>query len=479
MTIVVYNEAPQGVDDVYQLAHGTVLDENNDFGVLGNDLDPEGQPLTATLVTSPGNGSLTFSNDGSFTYTPNSAFVGDDSFTYTVSDGFESSDSVTVTLSVENTNPRAADDAYTTLHDQTLTVTTNDGVLSNDSDADGDVLMPSLVSSVSNGSLTLNQDGSFSYTPNAGFVGIETFIYEASDGAGHSEQVVARIDVLNTAPDAHPDLYQTTHDQPLAVTAEDGLLRNDLDLDGDPLTINLVAGPTSGSITIDSKGGFTYTPNTGFSGSDSLTYTVSDGAATSDPVTVDIDVQNSDPDVQPDRYFVTHDRILRLRAWAGVLANDFDSDGDDLKASLSAGPANGSLTLNDDGSFLYTPYVGFVGEDTFTYSVTDGASPAASAEVTIDVVNSPPNTAPDEFRLLHDTTLTVSASDGVLANDWDQDIDRLHVTLVDSPSNGILTLSADGFLVYTPTQVSLARTASPMRPMMGRARRRRFRSHCK
>jgi VCBS repeat-containing protein len=172
-------------------------------GVLGNDADPDGDPLTAVLVTGPSHGSLTLNANGSFSYTPAADFAGSDSFTYRASDGSLNSNPVTVTITVTATNdtPAGVADAYTTAEDTVLTVPAP-GVLGNDSDPDSDPLTAVLVTGPSHGSLTLNANGSFSYTPAADFAGSDSFSYRASDGTVSSSPATVTITVtpVNDAP---------------------------------------------------------------------------------------------------------------------------------------------------------------------------------------------------------------------------------------------------------------------------------------
>lgn len=165
-------------------------------GILANDSDPDGNVLTAILVSGPSHGALTFNADGSFSYTPGANFNGEDSFTYMANDGVANSNPATVTLVVKPVNdpPLAADDSYTTLENQTLTVAAP-GVLANDIDIDGDTLTSVLVSEPANGTLVLNANGSFSYTPKAGFTGTDGFTYQANDGKGGSNTGTSRITV--------------------------------------------------------------------------------------------------------------------------------------------------------------------------------------------------------------------------------------------------------------------------------------------
>ncbi len=195
--------------------------------MLENDVDVDGDALTAALVVGPTNGTLSLDPNGSFTYTPNPAFSGSDSFTYVANDGTVDSNVATVTITVGAVNdpPVANDDSYTTDEDTPLTVAAP-GVLGNDTDADGDALTAALVlgSGPSNGTLALNADGSFTYTPNADFNGTDSFTYRANDGIVFSNQATVTITVnaVNDAPVAVDDGYTTAEDTPLTVAAPGG-----------------------------------------------------------------------------------------------------------------------------------------------------------------------------------------------------------------------------------------------------------------
>ncbi|MCB8942743.1 MAG: tandem-95 repeat protein [Ardenticatenaceae bacterium] len=194
----VVNQVPVAVDDAYATTQGVALTVSAP-GVLDNDTDGDGDALTAVLDTNPTNGTLSLNADGSFTYTPTLGFEGDATFTYHAEDGIDSSNVATVTISVANTAPVAEADAYTTTQGITLTVTAP-GVLSNDSDVDGDGLMAVLDTDVTHGTLTLNTDGSFTYMPHAGHVGTDTFTYHANDGTDNSDVVTVTITVQAAEP---------------------------------------------------------------------------------------------------------------------------------------------------------------------------------------------------------------------------------------------------------------------------------------
>lgn len=392
---VVASLPPTAIDDAYSVDEDTVLNVDAAAGVLVNDTDPESDPLTAALISDPKHGTVTFNANGSFTYTPEADFNGEDSFTYKANDGTLDSNEATVTITVNAVNdaPVAVDDAYNVNEDAVLEITALAGVLSNDTDIEGDALTAALVADPAHGTVTLNPDGSFTYTPEADFNGVDTFTYKANDGDLDSNVATVTITVnpINDAPVAVDDEFSMDQDTVLTATAAQGLLVNDTDVDGDPLTVVGVSDVTHGTLVLNADGSFTYTPAAGFVGTDSFTYKANDGTLDSNVATVTITVNstNDAPVAVDDAYTMNEDTVLTIAAGAGVLANDTDADGDPLTAILVLGPLHGTLTLNADGSFTYTPNGNFFGTDTFTYKANDGLVDSNVATVTITVTDVP------------------------------------------------------------------------------------------
>lgn len=455
---ILENTKPVAQTEQYSMTTGTTLTVPAP-GVLQNDYDPEGDPITAVLVGSTAMGILVLSPDGSFVYTPSAGYIGDDHFTYKVSDGALFSNPVMVMIHVtggDNTAPVAEVDAYTTLLETTLIVEAVFGVLSNDYDADGDLLTAVQAGVPAHGSLSLDEDGSFEYTPDAGYIGSDHFSYQAYDGMDYSVTTVVAIEVTggeNTAPEAIEDTYTTDIDVPLTVDALNGVLVNDLDEDGDLLTAALVISPVNGSLDFHTDGSFVYTPDLGYFGDDHFTYRAFDGMEESPPamVTITVSTLNTPPVATEDTYLATSNIPLVVDALTGVLANDTDLDGDVLIAQVLGNPANGTLILYTDGSFIYTPNAGFTGSDMFTYRAFDGLEFSSPVIVTIEV-NAPPVAVPDIFTVGKNKSLTVNTPNGVLSNDTDANGDHLTAELVADVSNGTLTFYPDGSFVYVPNQ---------------------------
>lgn len=452
------NTAPQATNDAYQVSEDGSLDIGGTNGVLSNDLDAEGNVLVPTLVDSPENGTLEFNTDGGFTYTPHENFHGTDTFTYQISDGVLTSGLAVVEITVEATNdaPLAANDAYETNEDQSLVVEVT-GILGNDSDIDSELLTAVLQQDVLHGTLELSADGNFTYTPEENFSGLDSFTYQVSDGQLVSELAVVQIFVaaVNDAPVGEADFFEAVEDE-ILVVAGPGVLANDTDVDNaaETLTVELVDGAAHGTVELSADGSFTYTPHADYNGADSFSYVVTDGQLVSDAIMVAITVAavNDAPSAENDHYSTDEDQQLAVNA-PGVLGNDTDIDSETLTATLIDGVEHGVLELSPDGSFVYTPDENFNGTDSFTYQASDGelAGELVVVEITVGAVNDAPLGENDMYEASEDAPLTVIATSGVMGNDSDVDGDALTVMLVAPAANGTVELNADGSFTYTPS----------------------------
>ncbi len=368
------------------------------------------------------------------------------------------------TPEASNTAPVAQNDSYTVASGQPLNVDVASGVLINDTDAEGDRLSATVVDNPDSGSYTFSSDGSFTYTSLDGFSGTDSFAYTVSDGEFTSEPATVEINVEpgnNTAPVAQNDSYTVAFGQPLTVDVASGVLANDTDAEGNRLSATVISNPTNGGYSFTSDGSFTYTPLEGFSGIDSFSYTVSDGLSTSEPATVEINVEapapgsNTAPVSQNDSYTVAANQSLTVDVASGVLANDTDAEGNTLNATIGDAPDSGSLTFTSDGSFTYTPLEGFNGIDSFSYTVSDGELTSESATVQINVgalTNTAPIAEDDIYATAVGEALTVDVASGVLANDTDAEGNRLSATVIENPTNGGYNFTSDGSFTYTPLE---------------------------
>jgi hypothetical protein len=446
---------PIALDDYLAVEAGATLDITAP-GFLANDLDPDGGPVAGqTLVDDVDNGSLSAVTSGAFTYTPDPGFTGTDSFTYSVVDEDGNSATATVNILVfANPAPIATDDHYSVRAGETLNIAA-EGFLANDLDPDGGpVTGQALVDDVDNGALSALTSGAFTYTPDPGFTGIDSFTYSMVDDEGQSDTATVTIVVTegNRAPVAADDHYAVAAGTSLSVDAP-GFLANDADPDGDMLSgQTLVDDVDHGVLSAVTSGAFTYTPDPGFTGSDSFTYSVSDAAGGTDSATVFITVGLDDPTAVDDARVVFVGDTLDVAA-PGFLANDVDPDGGTVTCQTLVDDVDyGTLSAVTSGAFTYTPDPGFTGTDSLTYSMVDDESQTDSATVTIEVVDArrPPVAVDDEYIMFAGETLDVAA-DGFLLNDVDPDGGAVTgQSLVDNVDNGTLSAVTSGAFTYTP-----------------------------
>ena len=388
-------------------------DEDVSLLVTLSGTDPEDCELTFTIVNLPANGSLsgvtdqlctagTPNSDGAqVTYTPNADYDQTDTFTYKVNDGGTvDSNTATVTITVNPVNdpPVAGNDSYSTDEDVALNVVAP-GVLFNDTDADGDLLTPMLVGGPANGVLSLNGNGSFTYTPAVNSNGTDSFTYKVNDGSVDSNTATVTITVnpVNDPPLAGDDSYNTYEDVALNVVAP-GVLFNDTDADGDLLTPMLVGGPANGVLTLNGNGSFTYTPAVDSNGTDSFTYKVNDGGTVDSntaTVTITVNPVNDPPVAADDSASVATGGTVTLldTGQTSLLANDLDPEGESLLVTTIpvSGPSSGTLILQTDGTFSYTHDGSATSSDSFVYEACDplGLCDTATVSITVDAVTSP------------------------------------------------------------------------------------------
>jgi len=491
-TIAGLNDAPTAENDAVSADENTsttgdVLVDNG----AGADSDVDaGDTLTVaevngasanvgSQITLTSGALLTLNANGAFSYDPNGAFDAlltgqsdTDSFTYTAADGNGGSDTATVTVTiagvgVANSAPVANDDAVSTDEDTELT---GDILADNGSGADSDVDAGDTLSVVevngvsasvgtaitlaSGATLTVNANGAFSYDPNGVFEGLavgasgaDSFAYTIDDGHGLTDTATVSLTIngANDAPVANDD------DNLFSVFAGGGALTlnvlvNDVDPDGDLLTVISVGGVPTGMGTVGIPSGsasVTYTPDA--AGGVSFTYTVEDPTGATSTATVTGVVVNQPPQAVNDNSFT-------VAATAGatvldVLANDSDPNGDTLiVTAVSATTGSGTVQITAGGSSVsYTP--GLSSSETFTYTVSDGAGGVDTAQVTVTVQNTLPVAVTDT------ASVQVGASQilNVLSNDSDPDGHGISINSVTPPSLGgsVTIVSGGSSLSYT------------------------------
>ena len=413
--------------------------------LLANDTDRGHGPLAVVSVGPPTAGVVELVGT-ELRYTPPADFHGAATFEYTVSDGrSEDAATVTVTVAPVNDAPVAADDGLVLDEGAELRVSAA-SLPANDADVDGDALAVVAIGPASDGAVAL-VDGDVVFTPAADFHGTATFEYTVSDGtATDTATVTLTARPVNDPPVAADDVVAGAEDAPVAI-AEETLLANDVDVDGDELSIVLVGAPTVGRL-FQEAGVITLVPPADFDGTVSFEYAVSDGEAT-DVATVTVAVAPvNDAPVAGDDAAATDEGAAVAIEGTALRANDVDVDGDAL-AVIAVGDASGGTVTLADGIVTYAPAPGFFGPATFSYTVSDGAASAAAiVTVAVAKVNDAPAAAADEVTTREDVALTIT-SGALLANDVDADGDPLSVIAVGAPSSGAAVVVPGG-VAYTP-----------------------------
>ncbi len=278
VTATPVNTRPTAVNDAATMYEDKVVS----IGVVANDPDPDPiDTLSVTAVTTPSNGTAVVASDTTATYTPKANFNGTDSFDYTVSDGTDiATGTVTITVTAVNDAPSAVDDTATTAEDTAVDI----NVVANDTDPDtGDTLSVTAVTTTpSNGTavVTSGSTATVTYTPNDDYNGTDSFDYTVSDGTEtDTGTVTITVTAVNDAPTAVDDSAITKEDTAVDIN----VVANDTDVEGDTLsvtTITTTPGNGTAAIVVGSTTVVTYTPNSGYTGTDSFKYTLSDGNAT-------------------------------------------------------------------------------------------------------------------------------------------------------------------------------------------------------
>jgi hypothetical protein len=360
--------------------------------------------------------------------------------------------------------PTANPDSYSVDEDTQLTVTAASGLLGNDSDPDGNSIYAVLNSPAPHGQVVVFPSGAFTYRGAGNFSGQDSFTYKVNDGKGYSPVVTVSITVkpINDRPTAVADGYTTAEDVPLVVAAP-GLMANDVDADGDTLTPSVTDPPLHGTLTILPTGGFTYTPAANYAGLDKFAYKLSDGTVDSIPTDVSLKITavNDPPTAVADPlYTVGKNKPLTVPTGSGILINDTDPDGDILtvatvngatpSATTAIQTAHGSVKVNGNGSFVYTPALDFRGVDSFSYVAGDGPNVSGSATVTIkvgkattavaDVYNVPIRSNP------YYSTVSLLANDSPKGDGTGETVE-----IIEYPNTGaVFKVYADGNFMYQP-----------------------------
>eukprot|EP01105_Mastigella_eilhardi_P021038 TRINITY_DN505_c0_g1_i3.p1 TRINITY_DN505_c0_g1~~TRINITY_DN505_c0_g1_i3.p1 ORF type:complete len:1045 (-),score=233.27 TRINITY_DN505_c0_g1_i3:462-3371(-) len=409
------------------------------YNLLDNDLDPDAgdkAKLQATIAENAQHGTVTLLPAGTFTFTWDQTFTGSDLFSYTASDGSATSNQAMVNILV-NRAPTAVNDQVTAVAvavgDKSASFTFN--VLANDVDNDtGDKasLKATVGTNAQHGTVTLQQGGTFSFTWDQTFTGSDSFTYTAVDQSGSVSNVAAVSFSVNRPPVAADDAVPKVTVVAGATSStfnNFNVMANDVDNDaGDQAKLKATIGANAkhGTVTLQQAGTFSFMWDQTFTGTDSFTYTVSDGVTTSNAATVTL-IVNRPPVASSDTVPVLMNHAATSASFTcNLLGNDADPDpGDLLTALLVSQPAHGHVDLSSNGaSFTFSSWdSGFTGSDSFTYVAVDSAG-AQSNTVSVQFsMNLAPVAVDDITPTVTVASTATSASFGspfsVLKNDND------------------------------------------------------------
>ncbi|MBD5778291.1 tandem-95 repeat protein [Pelagicoccus sp. NFK12] len=400
--------------------------------------DADGDELGYTVLASPENGVLS-GELPNLIYTPDLNFFGTDSFTFSANDGFEESNVAMVTIEIESVNdvPVAAALSHSTLEDAPVEMQLKG------EDADSTNLVFNITEEPRFGSLDLSELPRVRYIPNQDSDVDDTFTYTVFDGEATSDPAIVAISVtpVNDAPDALPLRFELLEDSVLDLTLVGA------DAEGAQLEFEIVNQPAYGSIELLQSQDpivdpdYKYVPNPEWFGSDRFTYRVFDGVDYSGEVSVLIGVQpvNDRPVAVGDLASVNEDNVL-----IGELDGD-DVDGDNLSFALETTPTSGSILVTREGDFEYLPETDYFGNDSFTFSVSDGVlqSDPQTFNIVVLPVNDTPVAISDSVNVTEDVPLQIT----LVGTDVEEG--QLSYAITNPPAHGSLSGTAPD-LLYTP-----------------------------
>ena len=439
ITVEAVNDAPVAIDDVVSAQEDVLLENIN---VLVNDTDSDGNPLTVTNAVSAAGGVVTINADGTLSYQAPANFTGPDTINYTIDDGAGGTSTAVVNIDVAPVADLAAADDFNTGDEDTVI---SGSVADNDTTLSGGALTYAVESTVENGALTFNADGSYEYTPNPNFSGVDSFTYVVTDADSGESSTQSVSLTMDAVADLTAGDDENTGDEDTVISGS--VASNDTTLSGGTLTYAVEIDVENGALTFNADGSYEYTPNPNFSGVDSFTYVVTDadsGESSTQSVSLTMDAV-ADLTAGDDENTGDEDTVIS----GSVADNDTTLSGGALTYAVESTVENGALTFNADGSYEYTPNPNFNGADSFTYVVTDAGSGETftqSVTLTVDAVSDLAATD-DQNAGDQDTVISGSVAD----NDTTLSGGTLTYAIENGVENGALTFNADGAYNYTPS----------------------------
>lgn len=358
-------------------------------------------------------GTVSLTSRGTYAYTPNDGFSGSDSFTYRVTDANGNFDDGTVSISVTvkktDSKPSTRDDFYTM--DTGTSYAGN--VSDNDSGLEDQPVVYELIRNVNGGSMTLNEDGSFTYVPRSDYNNKQDYgKYKVTDADGDYEigVIYIKVCISDHLPLAKNDNYKVEKDLSLS----NDISKNDSGLEDGPVKFTITKNVSSGTLSFNQDGTFKYVPNSGFIGKDQFSYLITDADGDNSDAVVYIEVINPVADYKPvatnDNLSLEQDTYLS----GNVTLNDSGLEDTPITSTITKNASNGQLSLSKDGSFTYYPNPGYSGQDQFTYRITDNDGDYAEAVVSLTI--NPVVSSSSVPNIIFDTDLGSDCDDaGALA----------------------------------------------------------------
>ncbi|MCS0401397.1 cadherin-like domain-containing protein, partial [Vibrio diabolicus] len=455
LTVNPVNDLPQPEDQAFTIGEDGVL-TFTDQDLLDGATDIDGDDLSVEGVTYTGaDGVLTDNGDGTYSFAPNENFNGDVNFTFDVSDGTDTvTANIDVSVTPENDSPVAGSTSYTVHEDNSITIS-DEQLLANSSDIEGDVDISSVTYSGNDGVFQDNGDGTYTFSPNENFNGEVSLDVVVVDEEGATDSTTAGITVLevNDPPIAGATSYSVNEDEVITISSEQ-LLANASDVEGEVAIDSVSYSGSDGIFTDNGDGTFSFAPNENFNGDVSLDVVVvdEDGATASTNASIDVLPINDAPVSGDLAYSVDEDGSITL-SQEQLLAQAGDVDGDDLTASNLVVDGDATVTANDDGSFTITPDANFNGDIDITFDINDGTDTiVATADLKVNPVNDLPQPEDQAFTIGEDGVLTFTDQD-LLDGATDIDGDDLSVEGVTyTGADGVLTDNGDGTYSFAPNE---------------------------
>ncbi len=516
--ITAVNDGPDAVDDYADCDGKNELVVNFESGVLVNDTDVDTENLkvvefivdgkkydAGTKVSISKKGTFIIYSDGSYVYTPIDGYKGSLSLTYIVSDGeLEDRAELKITVNSVNHKPIGRNDDYSTNEDKKITVTADNGLLSNDSDSDNDVLKivsweidntqykintDVLIDEV--GTINISDTGAFEFVPLENFNGnVPTITYVVTD-----EETTVKADLKlvvnpeNDKPMANDDFISIKNNKTFMQVAERGVLSNDIDVDGDQLKVvrfsvegevidadNLMTIAEKAEMGIYADGSYSIEPKNGYSGElPPVIYTITDGEELVDAV-LNITLEENTPFIVKNDTVTTNEDVAIEYGKYNLLENDSSNDGKKLQVKnftignkvYDAGKTvdinnNGSISINVEGELVFSPDENFYGTlDPIEYTVDNGdVTESGMLIIKVLPVNDKPNAVTDYANCKVNNNLDIDAANGVLSNDTDIDSEKIEVvkfsiggqdydagTIAEISGKGTVVIKANGSYKY-------------------------------